>query len=169
MLIFSTMVSLAGLSAAFLQAAPSGWVLHPADGARRELLTYGSGSPVSYRFECAANEVMVVETGVTKLLDLKSGKQIDDGPDAVMPAGAALMAVFGGKGQPQFQPAEAVKNPGGGWDLTIRLSKEDKQLKAIGKSEIMSLFTTGYTMAVAMSGEDRAMWNGFLDRCRKTS
>ena len=166
MLLFSTMASLAGMSAALLQAATGGWMLHPADAAHREVLTYDAGAPVSYRFECLPSEVIVVQTGVTKLVDLNSGKQIDDGPDAVMPAGAAMMAVFGGKGQPQFQPAAAVKNPAGGWDLTIHLSKNDNQLKAIGKSEMVSLFTTGYTMAVAMSADDRALWNGFLARCR---
>ena len=70
-----------------------------------------------------------------------------------------------GKGDPQFVPAEAVKNPAGGWNLTIRLPKNDKQLKAIEKSAMMSLFTTGYTMAVQMDGAARAKWNDFMQRC----
>jgi hypothetical protein len=160
----ASLLAIAGLFS--LQAETSGWVIHPAEGDRGEILTFVSGKKVTYRFECTARDVVVIETGVTKLLDLKTGKQIDDGADAVMPPNAAMMAVFSGKGDPQFRPAEAAKNPAGGWDLTIRLPKDDKQLKAIGKSEMMSLFTTGYTMAVAMDAGDRAVWNGFLNRCR---
>jgi hypothetical protein len=164
MSLFATLLAIAGLSS--LQVGTSGWAVHPGEGDRGEALTFVSGEKVTYRFECAAEEVVVTQTGVTKLMDLKTGKQIGDGPDSVMPSGAAMMAVFGGKGDPQFHPAEASKNSASGWDLTIRLPKDDKQLKAIGKSEMMSLFTTGYTMAVPMDGGDRAVWNGFLNRCR---
>jgi hypothetical protein len=44
--------------------------------------------------------------------------------------------------------------------------KGDKQIKAIGKSDVMSLFTTGYTMAVVMDGAARATWNDFVQRCQ---
>jgi hypothetical protein len=169
MSVFATLLALAGASAPLPQSATSGWVVHPPEGTRGEVLTLGVGEKQSYRFECTAREVIVTETGVTKLMDLKTSKQIDDGPDAVMPAGAALMALFGGKGQPEFQPADAVKNPVGGWDLTIRLPKADKMLSAVGKSEMMSLFTTGFTTAVVMNADDRAIWNGFLKRCRAGS
>lgn len=169
MLVLATLLALAGASAPLLQSAASGWVVHPPEGSHGEMLTLEVGEKQSYRLECTAREVIVTETGVTKLMDLKTGKQIDDGPDAVMSPGAALMAVFGGKGQPEFQPAAAVKNPTGGWDLTIRLPKADKMLSAVGKSEMMSLFTTGFTTGVAMKADDRAIWNDFLKRCRAAS
>jgi hypothetical protein len=110
--------------------------------------------------------VIVTQTGVTKLLDLKTGKPIGDDAEAGMPPGGAMMALFGGKGDPQFMPGEAVKNPAGGWDITIRVPKSDKQLKVIGRSEMMSLFTTGYTMAVAMDSASRAKWNEFIQSCQ---
>lgn len=144
-------------------AAAAEWKLDPAQSG--PVLTYGAGEPVSYRFECGADAVIVTETGVTQLVDLGTGKPIGDDEAAQMPAGAAMMALFAGRGDPQFRPAEARKNPAGGWDLTIRLPKTDKQLKAAGKGEMLSLFTTGYTMAVAMDGEARRQWNDFLRRC----
>lgn len=160
------LTGLAVLLAISTQAEAADWQLQPADGGRGVVLTFDAGEAVSYRFECAANEVIVSETGVTKLLDVKTGKIVGDDANAVMTPGAAVMALFGGKGDPQFVPAEAVKNPAGGWDLTIRLSKNDKQLKAVGKSEMMSLFTTGYTMAVPMDDVSRAQWNDFMQRCK---
>ena len=160
--------SLGLMLALSVPAAAAGWQLQPAEGDRTLALIYGSGEKVSYRFECAANHVLITETGVTKLVDLKTGKPVGDDLEAVMPPGAAMMALFGGKGDPNFLPAEAVKNPAGGWNLTIRLPKDDKQLKAVGKSEMMSLFTTGYTMAVAMDATARAGWNDFMQRCKTT-
>lgn len=147
------------------RAEAGDWKLQPADGHRGAVLTLETGTPVSFRFECAATDVIVTETGVTKLLDLKTGKTIGDDAQAVMPPGAAMMGVLAEKAGPQFIPAEAVRNPAGGWDLTIRLGKSDKHLKAIGKSDVMSLFTTGYTMAVTMDDAARAQWNDFMKRC----
>jgi hypothetical protein len=158
-------LSLAILLALSAQAEAADWQLQPAEGSRGAVLTLGGGEPGSYRFECAGNEVVITETGVTKLVDLKTGKPIGDDAQAVMPAGAAMMALFGGKGDPDFRPAEATKNPAGGWDLTMRLPRNDKQLKAIGKSDMMSLFTTGYTIAVPMDAAAKAKWNDFLQRC----
>lgn len=160
--------SLAVMLALSARAEAADWQLQPAEGNRSLALIYGSGDPVSYQFECAANHVVVTETGVTKLMDLKTGQPIGDGSGAVMPPGSAMMALYGGKGDPEFLPAEAVKNPAGGWDLTIRLPKGHKQLKAIGKSDMMSLFTTGYTMAVPMDSAARAKWNDFMQRCKAT-
>jgi len=163
---FLLALAITGAAAMPAQAATTrGWQLAPATAEHGLVLTYGVDGPVSYRFECTAKDIVVTETGVTKLLDIKAGTQVGDGPDAVMPQGSALLAVYGGKGNPQFKPAEAVKNPAGGWDLSIRLPKDDKQLKAVGKSEMMSLFTTGYTMAVVMTADDRATWNSFLKQC----
>jgi hypothetical protein len=139
------------------------WRLQPAGSTL--VLTYAEDQPVSYRFECMANEVRITETGVTKLMDLGTGKPIGDDAHAVMPPGSAMMALFGGKGDPNFVPADAMKNPEGGWDLTIHLAKTDKQLKAVGRSAMISLFTTGYTMAVQMDDASHAKWNEFMRRC----
>ncbi|HEY1605043.1 MAG TPA: hypothetical protein VGF77_05550 [Allosphingosinicella sp.] len=147
------------------RADAAGWALAPAAGGHGAVLTFGAGAPLSYRFECAADAVIVTETGVTKLLDVKTGNRIGDDAQAAMPPGAAMMALFAGKGEPDFRPAEAAKNPAGGWDLTIRLPKGDKQLKAAARSETISLFTTGETAAVPMDADARAKWNDFLRSC----
>jgi hypothetical protein len=164
----SPRLKLFGLAAMFALASAAQaaeWQVKPAEGDHGAVLTYGSGEPVSYRFECAADSVIVTETGVTQLMDLQTGQAVDD-EQAALPKGAAVMALFGGKGDPRFVPAEAARNPAGGWDLTIRLGKDDRQLKSIGKGEMISLFTTGYTMAVPMDSAARARWNAFLDACR---
>lgn len=159
------LMPLAIMLAISARAEAAGWQLQPANGSRGVILTFGSDAPVRYRFECKTDEVLVTETGVTKLIALKNGHPIGDGPDAVMPPNAAMMALFSGKGSPQFVPAEAMKNTAGGWNLTIRLPKNDEQMKAVGTSKTMSLFTTGYTMAVAMDGAARAKWKDFMRRC----
>ena len=163
---------LAGLFGLVAVASPAGaqqWQLHPAEPGHGVALTYSTAHEPSYRFECAGSEMIVTETGVTKLMDVQARKPVGDGAGAVMSPGAAMMAIYAGKGDPQFIPAQAVKNPEGGWDLTIRLPKNDKQLRAIGKSDIISLFTTGETMAVTMDASDRARWNDFMQRCEAGS
>jgi hypothetical protein len=147
-------------------AQAADWHLQPQTGDRGAVLTFGAGEAVSYRFECTPSELIATETGVTKLIDLKTGKPIGDDAQAAMPDGAAMMALFSGKGDPVFMPAEATKNKAGGWDLTIRLPKTDRQIKTVSKSEMMSLFTTGYTMAVAMDSGSRAKWKEFLQSCQ---
>jgi hypothetical protein len=164
----SPSLKLTGLAAMFAlnnAAQAAEWQARPAEGDRGAVLTYGAGEPVSYRFECAGDSVIVTETGVTQLLDLQTGQPVDD-KQATLPAGAAAMALFSGKGDPQMVPAEAARNPAGGWDLTIRLRKADRQLKAIGKSEMISLFTTGYTIAVPLDAADRARWKAFMEACQ---
>ncbi len=141
------------------------WKLHDGGEGNGLVLTYGSDEPVSYRFECTSDAILVTETGVIELMDFATGDEVDDGA-ALLPSGAAMMAIYSGKGEPEFLPAKAVKNPRGGWDLTLRLPKDDKQLKALGTSEMMSLFTSGYTMAVAMDGNSRASWKDFMRRCK---
>lgn len=169
MLSYLRILGLAAILAVSAPAQSAGWELQTQTGAQGPVLTFNAGDPVSYRFECAAKDVIATETGVTKLIDLNTGQPIGDDGQAVMPPGAAMMALFSGRGDPQFVPAEAVKNPAGGWNLTIRLPKDDKQIKAVGKAEMMSLFTTGYTMAVAMDSAARAKWNDFLRRCQTSN
>ena len=159
------LIGLVTMLAVSAQAYAADWQLEPAEGSRGLLLTFRSDEAVGYRFECEADDVMVTQTGVTKLLDVTSGSVVGDDAAATMPAGAAMMAVFVGKGDPRFVPAEAIKNPAGGWDLTIRLPKTDKQLKAVAKSDMLSLFTTGYTIAVPMDGAGRGQWSDFLQAC----
>jgi len=163
------LVGFAALLAISAGAEATGWQSQPAEAGRGPTLSYETDKAISYRFACEADGVTVTQTGVTGLLDLRTGARIGDDRAAVMPDGAALMALFGGKGDPEFMPAQAVKNPAQGWDLTIRLPKDDKRLKAVGKAEMLSLFTTGYTMAVAMDAPARTRWNDFLKRCQSAS
>lgn len=165
MAIIGTALATVALLAAPIQAQGSGWALHPAADGHGAVLTLNEGEAVSYRFECAADGVIITETGVTKLIDLKTGKAIGDDAGDTMSEGAAVMALFGGKGQPNFVPATAVHHPVKGWDLTIRLPRGDKQLKAIPKAELISLFTTGYTMATVMDAESRGQWKAFVQAC----
>lgn len=165
---------LQALLGASMMAAPAvamepGWMLRAATSDLGEQFIYESGSQISYQFLCEADAIAITETGVTDLLDLRTNVKIGDGPDAHMPEGAALMALFGGKGTPDFRPATAIKNPSGGWDLTIRLKKSDKQLRAIGSSDMISLFTTGYTAAVAIDSTTKAKWKDFLKRCQSVT
>ena len=141
------------------------WQLYPASDSRGTLLTFHSDKAVEYRFECALDKVIVTQTGVTKLMNLATGAPVGDGQDAAMPRGAAMMALFAGKGSPKFVPAEALKNPAGGWDLTIELPKTDKQLKTVDKSDMISLLSTGYTMAAPMDADAHAKWNAFMEQC----
>ena len=141
------------------------WQLVATSGDRLATLTYAVGEPVSYSFACTPTEVIVTQTGVTQLLDLTTGTPVGDDAQATMPEGAALMALFFGKGEPQFLPAEAAKNLAKGWDLTIRVPLTDKQIKAAAKSQMLSLFTTGYTIAVPMDAASRTKWSEFLQQC----
>ena len=142
-----------------------GWVLRPATASNGPLLTFTISDIRRYAFECTPQAVIVTQTGVTKLISLTDGKAIGDDADATMPDGAAMMAIYGGKGDPKFLPASARKNPAGGWDLTLRMSRKDPQLRWVAKSEMMSIFTTGYTTAVQMDNESRATWQEFLTAC----
>ncbi len=63
-------------------------------------------------------------------------------------------------------PATAVGNPAKGWDLTIRMAKSDKRLNALAKTDMLSLFTTGYTAAVTLGAAEKKMFADFLSRCR---
>lgn len=150
-------------------ADAAGWRSLPAEAGHGPTLSYDTDTAISYRFACGASDVAVTQTGVTGLLDLRTGTKIGDDQGAAMPDGAALMALFSGKGDPEFMPAQAVKNPTRGWDLTIRLPKDDRRLKALGKAEMLSLFTTGYTMAVTMDAPARSQWNAFLTLCQSAS
>ena len=165
-LFFGTVCGLAALVLGSGQAMAQGWVLTPAAAGQDLQLSYAATEQVpGYLFACTATDIAVTEFGVTELLDIQTGQKIPDAPGSVMTPGASLMALFTGKGQPDFLPAEAVPNAVKGWDMTIHFSKNDKRLRAFGKSDMISLFTTGYTAAVEMDKDDQALARGFLKQC----
>ena len=129
-------------------------------------LFVGPAEEPRYRLECRANEVAVTQFGVTKLMDFASGQKIGDTPGSAITRTAAMMALYAGKGTPDLVPADASSNPKAGWDLTIHLRKDDKNLRALRKAEMISLFTTGTTTAIPMDDADRALAAQFLDQCK---
>ena len=158
-----------GLAAVALgsgQAMAEGWVLTSAAAGQDLQLSYAATDQVpGYLFDCTATEIAVTEFGVTELLDIQTGQKIGDEPGSIMTPNASVMALFTGKGQPDFLPAESVPNAVKGWDMTIHFSKGDKRLRAFGKSDMISLFTTGYTAAVEMDKDDQALARDFLKAC----
>lgn len=147
-------------------AAAQNWSFVGSDDANGETMNLDLGSGRSYIFECTADAVKITYTGVTDLMDFKTGQKVGDAPGSVMPEGAAQMALYTGKGNPDFPPAEYRPNAENGWDLTLRLKKTDRALKGLEKTEMMSLFTSGYTAAVSVDAETRASFKGFLTRCK---
>lgn len=166
-LLFGTVCGFAALLSLTSNAQAQGWGLTPATDVHGLQLIFGSENSPVYEFECGAADISVTNFGVTELLDLQTGQKIEDTPGAVITPGASLMALFTGKGQPDFLPAEAKPNAVKGWDLTIRFAKTDKRIKVLGKSDMISLFTTGYTAAVSMSAGDQAIARDFLGQCQK--
>ena len=163
-------VSVLTAAAILVSASPSWageWKAVGAAGGHGEQLALAIDDTHSYIFECAPDAVVITETGVTDLLDIRGGgTKVGDAPGSTMPEGAALMALFTGKGDPDFMPATAVANPAKGWDLTIRMAKSDKRLNALAKTDMLSLFTTGFTAAVTLSAAEKKMFADFLSRCR---
>lgn len=161
-----TVLALATGLAAASPALAEGWELQqPTASNGLRLLYKGSGS-ASYLFECTESDVLLTELGVTDLLDLQSGKKVGDTPDAVMTMGAAMMGLYSdARSSPLLQPAETRHNAVNGWDMTLRLPKKDKGLRSLHKAGMVSVFTTGYTMAVALSDEDKGVVQGFLTGC----
>ncbi len=172
---FAMLGLMAALSVAAVQTEAGGWTIEPAGAGRGEVLSLQLGSGQSYRFECTPGDVIVTQTAVTKLLDLK-GEKIGDGPDAAMPEGAAKMGMMAmgqsvmeaGEGM-ELLPAQVVKNSAGGWDLTIRLAKNDKRLTVVPRSDMIALFTTGQSGGISLTLRDRTIWSRFLKRCRTGS
>lgn len=164
-LFYGTVCGLAALVMGSGQALAQGWALTPAAAGQDLQLSYTPEQGPSYLFDCTTTDVAVTEFGVTELLDIQTGEKIGDAPGSVMTPGASVMALFTGKGQPEFQPAESVPNAVKGWDMTIHFSKDDKKLRALGKSDMISLFTTGYTAAVEMGKDDRDLARDFLKTC----
>lgn len=155
-----------GLLAVSAPSLAGDWKAAGAGNGRGETMTLEIDAQRSYIFECTPNAVAITYTGVTDLLDIRGEGKVGDAPGSVMPEGAAMMALYTGKGEPRFLPAEYKPNPMRGWDLTLRIPKNDKALKGLEKADMLSLFTTGYTAANVVDAETRAQFSAFLARCR---
>lgn len=142
------------------------WKIVGAGNGHGETMTLEIDPERTYIFECTPSNVMITYTGATDLLDIRGGGKVGDSPGSVMPEGAAVMALYTGKGDPDFLPAEYKPNPKLGWDLTLRFAKDSKALKGLEKAGMLSLFTTGYTAANEIDANTRAQFSGFLSRCR---
>lgn len=148
-------------------ADEDGFRLVPATAGHGMRLAIGDpAAPPHYLFECGERDVTIVQFGVTALMDLTTGQKIEDAPGSQITRGAAFMALFSGSGQPDLIPAEAAPNARKGWDLTVRLAKDDKSLRRLPKASMMSLFTTGYTKAIAMGDAERKTAAQFVEGCR---
>jgi hypothetical protein len=161
--------SLGLLSFSASHALASGWQLAPATAEGGLQLRLIMGKNPVYLFECQVPDVQITNFGVTELLDIQTGNKIADEPGAVITPGASVMALYTGKGDPDFVPAVSKPNAVKGWDLSIRLSLTDKRLQALGKTDMISLFTTGQTMAVNMDSDDKALARDFLKQCKSAN
>ena len=159
----STVLIAVALSA---PASAADWIATGAGNGHGETLSLAIDPVHSYIFECAPDAVLITNTGITDILDLRSGGKVGDAPGSVMPDGAALMALATSSGDPKFRPAQARPNSVKGWDFTLRLAKTDPALKALEKATMLSLFTTGYTAAVDFGPAAKARYVGFMARCR---
>lgn len=161
-----TLLALATSLAATSPALAEGWELQQPTASTGIRLLYKGDEKASYLFECTESDVVLTELGVTDLMDLQTGKKVGDTPGSVMTMGASMMALSTDiRGEADFKPAEARPNAVNGWDLTIHLPKKDKSLRSMRKASMVSVFTTGYTMAVALSDPDKTAVQSFLTGC----
>ncbi|MET1113150.1 MAG: hypothetical protein ABWX67_16655 [Allosphingosinicella sp.] len=149
------------IAALLASAASGGWHL----GADAQI-SFGEAAKPAYKLDCTGPELAVTQVGVTRLLDLQLNKPVSDTEGSTLPEGAALMALATDKVEPNMVRAAAVRNPGNGWDMTIRLSKDDPALLSLPKAKYVSLFTTGFTQAVELTRDDRKLLASFVSRCR---
>ncbi|RYF92700.1 MAG: hypothetical protein EON95_11485 [Caulobacteraceae bacterium] len=156
------MSRLLGLTAALLIAASplaaqaaSNWKVVGAPGEAVFALTAPIviDKGVNYTFQCEADSVAIMQTGVSDLL-----------PPAEVPL---VMGLLSDKADLVMKPAAGRANPKGGQDLMIRLSKKDKAIRTLGEAKMISLATTGFTAAVSLDDQDRSIIAGFVDRCLK--
>jgi hypothetical protein len=163
---FAGAAAIVAAAALAAPAAAEGWRVKPAGADGPLTLDYGEGAATYYRLQCLPAELVVTQFGVTKLLDLQTNKPVADTPGATMTAGAAVMALATDKVQPNLVPAAAVANPAGGWDMTIRIRKDDAAFLSLPRAGMVSLFTTGYTRAVMVGKDDRKLLGDFVRQCR---
>ncbi len=141
----------------------------PADGwqpAERVLTLSEAGAPV-YKLDCTGPEIVVTQFGVTSLLDIKKNKPVPDNEGSSPPEGASLMALSTDRiDEPVMIPATAVRNARTGWDMTIRLKKNDPAVRSLPRAKLVSLLTTGVTRAVEVSKDDQTLFGTFVSQCR---
>jgi hypothetical protein len=148
-------------------AQGDGWRLSPAVADRPLELSLEQGGKTVYRLSCGASDVAVSEYGATKLLDVQTGKPVGDAAGSTMTPGASVMALATDKAEPRMVPASAAPNPAGGWDMTIRVAKNDPAFLSLGRAGMVSLFTTGQTQAVMLGTADRKLLADFVKQCRR--
>lgn len=157
---------LVALASVATTATAAGWQVEGQPGATPYRLSFAVSENVSYAFECRPDGVLVSETGVTQLMDVQTGAKIGDEPGATISPGAAyLMLMTKPKASPDFIPAKATPNPVRGWNLSVLLPKTDKQWRALPKAQMVSLMTTGWTGAVMLDAQSRAVISGFVQGC----
>ncbi|HEY0131090.1 MAG TPA: hypothetical protein VGB57_06765 [Allosphingosinicella sp.] len=155
-------VALLSLSDAAAVPAPAGWGPGPSGQFR-----FSAGGAPVYLLECKATEVVVTQFGVTQLVDLQANRPVGDTEGTALPPGAALMALATDRtDEPNMMPAAAVRNPDKGWDMTIRLAKDDPALLSLPRAKFISLFTTGFTRAAKLSKGEQKLLAAFMNRCR---
>jgi hypothetical protein len=154
----------AALLASAALAAPSepdGWALGPA----AQITFREAGKPV-YKLDCTGRELLVTQFGVTRLVDVQRNQPVGDTEASSLPEGASFMALATDKTEPEMVPASAVRSVGSGWDMTIRLAKNDPAFLSLPRAGMVSLFTTGFTRAVELSKPDRKLMATFVGQCR---
>lgn len=161
-------LALAAFGASLTISAPAsaeGWQIAEPAADQGLSLSYTPSTGPTYHFECKADSVLITQRRVTGLVDLATNGKVEDGPDAKMLPGAAMMALSTDKGEMDFMPATVAKNAAAGWDLSIALRKNNKAYRSLARAGMVSLFTTGFTMAVAISEGDRTLLGEFVQRC----
>jgi hypothetical protein len=161
-LLLTAMLSLG--SAAAAQSA--GWTVTSAEGQPTRLSFDGfADKGVRYAFVCEPDGISITETGVTALMDPKTGGKVGDDPGSVMLDGAAVMALFTDRTEPKFIVARARPNEVRGWDLTMKLQLNDPAIKALPRAKAVSLMTTGWTGLAELEAEQRNTIANFLAAC----
>ncbi|HEU0098841.1 MAG TPA: hypothetical protein VFQ67_08705 [Allosphingosinicella sp.] len=154
-------VALLASSAVAPSSSTGGWELDPAGK-----MTWGTPGKPSYRLDCTGPELVVTQFGVTKLVDVQRNQPVGDSEGTTLPEGASVMALATDKTEPDMVPASAVRSAGPGWDMTIRLAKDDPAFLSLPRAGMMSLFTTGFTIAVQLGKADRKLLAAFVSQCR---
>jgi hypothetical protein len=158
---FQLMLALLSTSAPAADAPAGGWQV------AGRVLTYSEAGAPIYVLDCTASDLAVTQYGVTQLLDVKQNKPVADRQGTTLPEGAAFMALATEKvEEPQMIAATAVRNANTGWDMTIRLRKNDPTFRSLPRAKMISLFTTGFTRMVTPSKEEKAMLAAFVSECR---
>src|SRR5687767_141848 len=144
-------------------AAPAeGWQVEPGP----QLLFREAGATV-YKLDCSGSGVEITNFGVTQLLDVQKNKPVGDGEGIALPAGAAVMALATDKTEePEMVPASSARSAASGWDMTIRLPKNDPAFRSLPRADFISLFTTGFTRAVQLEKEEKKLVADFVKLCR---